>query len=94
MGRYYALLVDREKTRIIRACEGEDTVLAESDFGWTFGLPYELDLSVEGNRLVGSIDGKVIIEAEDPDNLYPGGGVALITEVGRIGCDHVTVQPV
>ncbi len=94
MGRYYALLVDREKTRIIRAFEGKDMVLAESDFGWTFGLPYELDLSVEGSRLVGSIDGKVIIEAEDPDNLYPGGGVALIAEVGRIGCDQVSVQPV
>ncbi len=94
MRRYYALLVDREKTRIIRAFEGEDTVLGESDFGWTFGQPYELTLAVQGNHLIGSIDGEVVVEAEDADNMYAGGAIALIAEVGRVGCDHVAVQPV
>jgi ADP-ribosylglycohydrolase len=93
MGRYYALLLDREKTRIIRAFEGKDTVLAEVDSGWQFGRPYELNLQVEGNRLIGSVNGKVVIEAEDPEKMYTGGGIALIAEVGRIGCDHVEVRP-
>jgi hypothetical protein len=40
------------------------------------------------------VNGKVVIEAEDPENMYTGGGIALISEVGRIGCDHVEVRPI
>lgn len=94
MTRYYALLIDREKTRIIRAFEGRDTVLAELNSGWEFGRTYELNLKVEGNRLVGSIDGVEVLTAQDPDHLYTGGGMALISEEGRIGCNHVEVRPV
>jgi len=91
--RYYALLVDREKTRLIRAFEGRDTVLAEIASGWEWGNSYELNLKVAGNRLIGAIDGITVISAEDPDNLYTGGGIALISEVGRIGCEQVAVSP-
>ena len=94
MQRYYALLLDREKAKIIRAFEGTDTVLAEIDSGWEFGLPYTLNLQVEGNRLVASINGKIVLETEDPENMFTGGGIGLISEVGRIGCDHVEVGPV
>lgn len=94
MRRYYALLIDRDKSKIIRAFEGTDTVLAEIDSGWEFGRPYEVSLQIENNHLVGLINGNVVIEAEDPENMYSGGGVALIAEVGRIGCDHVEVGPV
>jgi len=94
MTRYYALLVDRDKTRIIRAFEGEDTVLAEVASGWGFGAQYTLSLSVEGNRLHGSVNGDIRLSAEDPDHLFTGGGIALISEVGRIGCEHVEVGPV
>lgn len=93
MTRYYAMLIDREKTRIIRAFEGRDTVLAQTDTGWEFGRTYELNLRVEGNRLVGSVDGVDVLAAQDPDNLFTGGGIALISEEGRIGCDHVEVRP-
>lgn len=92
--RYYALLIDRETTKIIRAFEGKDYVLAQVDSGWAFGHTYDLTLKVEGNRLVGSINGSVVIETDDPEAMYTGGGIALIAEVGRIGCDHVEVRPV
>jgi ADP-ribosylglycohydrolase len=90
--RYYAFILDGEKARIIRALDG-DTVLAEVDFTWKFGVPYELNLQVEGNKLTGLVDGKEIITADDPDNALTGGGIALLCEVGRIGCDHVEVKP-
>jgi ADP-ribosylglycohydrolase len=90
--RYYALILDGKKARIIRALDG-DTVLAETDFSWKFGVSYELNLQVEGNRLTGLIDGKAIITVDDPDNALTSGGIALLCEVGRIGCDHVAVQP-
>ncbi len=41
--RYYAFILDGEKARIIRALDG-DTVLAEVDFTWRFGVPYELNV--------------------------------------------------
>lgn len=94
MMRYYAMLIDRDKARLVRAFEGKDTVLAEVDGGWHFGSTYELILKVQGSRLVGIVDGREILSAEDPDNLFTGGGIALVGEVGRIGVHHVEVGPV
>jgi hypothetical protein len=92
MQRYYALLVDRENTRLVRTL-GSDTVLAEAGVGWKFGVPYELALRIRGNRLTGLINGESVLEATDPDHAFEGGGIALICEEGRIGCDEVSVQP-
>jgi len=93
MQRYYALLVDQEKTRLVRTLGG-DTVLAEAEVGWRFGVPYELTLQITGSRLVGLINGAIVVEATDPDHAFDGGGIALICEEGRIGCDEVKVQPI
>ncbi|MEO1439939.1 MAG: ADP-ribosylglycohydrolase family protein, partial [Chloroflexota bacterium] len=94
MHRYYALLCDSEKTRLIRSLERQDTVLAEVDGGWTLGVSCELSLSVEGNKLVGSMNGEKIAEAIDSTSTLMGGGIALMAEEGRIGCDHVAVKPI
>ena len=91
--RYYALLLDQEKTRLIRAFEGKDIVLAEVAGGWEWGQTYELTLQVQGNQLTASVNGVVILKADDPEAAYTGGGIGLIAEVGRIGCDHVEVHP-
>jgi hypothetical protein len=93
MQRYYALLIDREKTRLVRTL-GSDTVLAETNRGWQFGTPYELTLQIMGNQLVGLINGQQVLKATDPDHSFEGGGIALICEEGRIGCDSVRVQPI
>jgi hypothetical protein len=94
MQRYYALLCDTTKTRLVKAFEGRDEVLAESDTGWKMGVPCELNLQVVGNRLVGRVNGALVVEATDADHTFAGGGIALIAEEGRIGCEHVAVQPV
>jgi hypothetical protein len=93
MRRYYALLCDTEKTRLVQTFEGQDTVLAEVEHGWALGRTFELTLKVQGNKLTGLIDGQVVVEAVDPRHLFTSGAMALIAEVGRIGCDHVAVQP-
>jgi hypothetical protein len=93
MSRYYALLIDQDKTRLVRAFEGRDAVLAEAALGWTWGQTYELNLKAQGNRLIASLNGQVILTAEDSEGFYTGGGIALIAEVGRIGCEHVEVRP-
>ena len=90
--RYYALLLDRDKTRIVRVLDGE-TILAEADVGWPVEQDYELKLTVEGNRLTAFVDGQQVLEAIDPDNAFTGGGVALIAQTGCIYFDDVSVRP-
>lgn len=91
--RYYALLCDGERLRLIKTLDG-DTVLAETAGGWTEGSTVELGLEIKGSALIGYVDGRTAIEASDPDHTFDGGGIALFCEEGRIGCDRVEVSPV
>lgn len=93
MKRYYAMLVDTEKTQLVVTIEGKDAVLAEVARGWEFGTEYKLSVKVEGNKLSGYINDELVVEANDNANRLTGGGIALIAEVGRIGCEHVEVRP-
>ncbi len=91
--RYYALLLDHEKTRIVRVLDGE-TVLAETDTGWSVEQEVDLKLKVEGNKLTAFVNGERALEAVDPDNALTGGGIALIAQTGCIYFDKVSVRPV
>ena len=93
MKRHYALLCDEEGVRLVSALEGEDTILAEASGGWTLGDEHQLALKVQGSTLSGYLDGKLMVKADDPDARFAGGGVALICEEGRIGCEDVEVRP-
>ena len=90
--RYYALLLDHERTRIVRVLDGE-TVLAETDSGWSVEQNYDLKLKVEGNKLTAFVGGEQVLETEDPDNALTGGGIALIAQAGFIYFDKVAVKP-
>ncbi len=91
--RYYALICDGKKVRIIRNHYGE-TVLAETTAGWKLGQPYELVLEVTGFRLVGYINGEKLVEATDSERVLDSGGIGLVVEEGRIGCKDVSVEPI
>ena len=91
--RYYALLLDQESTRIVRVLDGE-TVLAQTDSGWSVEQEYDLKLQVEGNRLTAFVNGLQVLDALDPDNALTGGGIALIAQTGFIYFDDVSVVPV
>ena len=91
--RYYALLLDQERTRIVRVLDGE-TILAQSDSGWSVEQSYELKLIIEGNKLTAFVDGEQVLEAIDPDSALIGGGIAFIAQTGLIYFDDVSVKPV
>ncbi len=94
MRRYYALLLkDESCVQLIKVLDGE-RMLAEAPFAWHFGRAYTLGLQVQGDKIVATIGGKPILEAQDTDNPLTGGAVALICEEGRFGCDSVSVQPI
>jgi ADP-ribosylglycohydrolase len=94
MRRYYALLLCNDgKARLIKALDGE-TVLGEKDFTWEFGKPYASTLQVEGSRIQGWIDDRLMFDVQDNERPLAGGGVALVCTEGRMGTDAVTIGPV
>jgi hypothetical protein len=94
MRRYYGLLLYREGVaRLVKALDGE-RALAEIDFPWALEESHLLSLQVTGQRLEGSVDGKLLFSLEDIDRPLTGGGVALICAEGCISCGAVRVEPV
>jgi hypothetical protein len=93
MKRYYALLLDGEgQVRLVKVRDGEKT-LAEAPAAWRFGDAVALGLKVEGDRLIGTVNGQVVIDTRDTDAPLLEGAVALVCEEGRYGCNSLSVQP-
>ena len=94
MKRYYALLLVRGGgIRLVKALDGE-SVLAEAPFEWQLGESHALALEVVGNRLVGFVDGNIVVDVEDTDRPLTGGAIALILTEGRMATHEVRVRPV
>ena len=93
MTRYYALLIKKDRTDFIRSHEGKDTILATCKGGWKFGNEYELMLQAFENQFIAWINQEMIFQVEDSENFYTSGGMALISQVGRIGCNYVEIVP-
>jgi len=97
MRRFYALVLTQDgKAQLIKAldtADGHEHVLAEVPFAWEFGSPCELALQVQGQHLVGSINGKPVLDVIDgtPSPLT-GGGIALLITEGRMATEAVTVS--
>ena len=93
LGRYYALLLNRDGTlRLIKELEGA-RVLAETDFPWSFGDVHEFSLCAAGSRLEARMNGNLVFEIEDVNRPLKGGAAALVCEEGRVMCDAVEIRP-
>jgi ADP-ribosylglycohydrolase len=89
--RYYALLLaGHETVKLVKRLDRE-TVLAEMPFSWQFGQPYDLQLSVQGSRILAWVNGALLFSVEDAYHPLTGGGIALISEVGRVGAEQVRI---
>lgn len=87
--RHYALLlVERRLLRLVRVL-GDETVLAQATFPWSFERPYRLTLGARGRHLWGAVDGEALLEVEDPDPTLDAGAIALVCAEG-----HIEVGPV
>lgn len=87
--RYYALeLADRNTVRLVR----HHTVLASRAFDWEYGHTYQLALTVDGDRLVATVDGEALFDLTDPT--YDCGGVALVVTEGRTATQEVRITPI
>jgi hypothetical protein len=91
--RYYALLLsDQNTARLIKRLDGE-TVLAEQTFAWNFDQDYHLQITVQGNQILATVNGTMLFNVEDFERPLSGGGIALVCEEGHIGTDEVSVLP-
>ena len=90
MRRYYALLLRPDRAQLVRELDGT-TVLAEAPLERRdYDEPYELGLSVVGDRIVATA-GDIVLEARD--DALTGGAVALVCERGCLTCEAVRVRP-
>jgi ADP-ribosylglycohydrolase len=90
--RYYALVLTRGNKVQLMEMLDQETVLAEASFDWTFGETHELALTVDGTKLIGKVDGNVLISASG-DRLADG-AAGLFVEEGRSATRAVRIKPV
>lgn len=92
--RWYALLLGRDGVaRLVKARDGR-TVLAETTFPLELDRPYALSLHANGNRLVGSVDGRAILDATDESDPLLGGGIGLVVTDGCLMTESVSVRAI
>jgi len=88
MERYYALIFEQDKARLIKRLYGKETILAEADFCPAPDARFNIGFHAHATKLTVEIDGNALLSADDP--AFDGGGAGFFTEMGV--CAHGTVQ--
>ena len=89
--RFYALMVTLDqKVQLVKSVHKE-SVLAEAEFNWTLGDTLNMSLHVNGDALVGEINGAVVLTATDA--ALDSGAIGLVVADGRTATNTVTVAP-
>ncbi|MDC3123769.1 ADP-ribosylglycohydrolase family protein [Gammaproteobacteria bacterium] len=87
--RFYALMVTRDqKVQLVKSLH-QESVLAESEFGWSFGDTLHMSLGVDGDELWGEINGQVVLSARDSS--LDSGAIGLVIADGRSATHKVEV---
>ena len=87
--RFYALMVTRDqKVQLVKSLH-QESVLAESEFCWSFGDTLHMALGVDGDELWGEINGQVVLSARDSS--LDSGAIGLVIADGRSATHKVEV---
>jgi hypothetical protein len=89
---YLLELLDRRTVRLVRSYDGE-TELAATDYPWDYGATYELTLEVQGERVRGLVDGRVVADVVDHGTPLRDGAASLTIREGRTATQRVRVSP-
>ena len=89
--RFYALMVTLDqKVQLVKSVHAE-SVLAEAEFNWSLGDTLNMSLHVNGDTLIGEINGAVVLTATD--TALDSGAIGLVVADGRTATNTVTVAP-
>ena len=89
--RFYALVVTLDqKVQLVKSVHAE-SVLAEAEFNWSLGDTLNMSLHVNGDTLIGEINGAVVLTATD--TALDSGAIGLVVADGRTATNTVTVAP-
>jgi hypothetical protein len=92
--RYYELQLNPAgKARLVKVLDGVK-VLAETNLEVNYDTPYEMRLAVKGVHIDAYVNGKSVFAVDDRNRPLKDGGIALVCEEGRIGCDLVNISPI
>ena len=70
----------------------EKIILEEIDFEFDFFKEFNLSLKVKENNLQGLIDGKLVIQTTDRDNILERGGIGLLVENGTLSSNEIKIN--
>jgi len=94
--RYYALVLEAGKARLVKARDGVRT-LAEIDFATSFDDEYRLRLDVKttegGVHLIGFVDGQAVFEYNDAERPLESGALGIVVTEGRALVEAVQIRP-
>ncbi|HTM78604.1 MAG TPA: ADP-ribosylglycohydrolase family protein, partial [Devosia sp.] len=88
-GRFYAAGFDGDEVVILKEDFGT-TILASAPFPVEKGKSYEFAFTLEGDRLVFSVNGTVLLEATDAAYGYGMSGIRLAS-AGRISVGRIEI---
>lgn len=89
--RYYGAVLNEYKYATLYVQKDDKrTILGEVPYAYVEDQPYELKLKAEGNALEFSVNGQVILKAED--DTYASGGAGFLISKGTMTCDSFIVE--
>ncbi|KUJ23729.1 ADP-ribosylglycohydrolase [Mollisia scopiformis] len=94
LNRYYALVFGsgRKTVALVKARDESRIELTNASYEWELDTAYHVTVRVEGSKIVGSIAGKKVLEADDSE--YTGGGIGAVIVDGSLAIDQFDIAPV
>ena len=90
--RYYAFELSTNNKLIISKMFYNNTILKEIDFDVEFFKEYNLKMEVNGNKIFGYVDDKLLLEVEDNNNILENGGAGLVVADGTLVSDEIIIS--
>ncbi|MCL4509190.1 MAG: ADP-ribosylglycohydrolase family protein [Chloroflexi bacterium] len=99
--RYYAVVLTAAgRVCVIKRFPGVsgpgcgENAVAAAPVEWILDRTYELTVTVMGNTLSASLDGRPVLSYSDGTEQLPRGAIALVACEGRVDIDAISVRPV
>jgi hypothetical protein len=92
--RYVGLIRAGDRLQLVRRWDDDERVVAEVPCDWAFDQPHDLALSVTGDQVTASVDGRQVLSGRDDllGNRLSRGGAGYCVERGTAGFRDTAVR--